>query len=378
MAGKLIFLNGVTSCGKTTVAECIKRMCATPVYVFSNDIFHNMVSLKAYRTHENAYWHFVADTITAQYYAARGCVDAGFLVLIDGMLLDLPEYTERFGKRNIDLVRDIFDGCDFTLVDMTCPPEELRRRNIARGDRGVHQSDEQLSFMTKDYRADLTLDVLTTMPDESAVRIMEFCHLPFDTPEMYRENIANLRTHFLKNLLNPQDLRIVLPEPDSAEPLQIFVSTDTADELLPRGYERVSDTRFVRRSNDGTISEIVRVNEPITEPMDYLGKIVRVLVDRPKGSVHPTHPDMTYDVNYGYVENGLIMPDGEPVDVYILAEDAPLDEYFGRVTAVIHRLDDDEDKLIVTPEAVRPTWEDIRKSTYFCEQYFDSVVYKLL
>ena len=179
MAGRIIFLNGVTSCGKTTVAECIKAMCSEPVYVFSNDIFHNMVSPRVYEKHESAFWHFVADTITAQYYAARGCADAGFTVLIDGMLLDLPEYVERFGKRNIELVTEIFSGCEFTLIDLTCPADELRRRNIARGDRGVNQSDEQLSFMTKSYHADLTVDVMTAMPDETAEAIMNLCGLPF-------------------------------------------------------------------------------------------------------------------------------------------------------------------------------------------------------
>ncbi len=378
MTGKLIFLNGVTSCGKTTVAECVKQMCALPVYVFSNDIFHNMVSQKPYQTYDRAYWHFVADTITAQYYAARGCVDAGFTVLIDGMLLDLPEYTARFGKRNIDLVRDIFAGCDFTLVDLTCPPDELRRRNIARGDRGVNQSDEQLSFMTKDYRADLTIDVMTTMPDESAEKILRLCDLPFADPASYAEYNANLRRRFLNDLLHPHDLRVALPEPDSAEPTYIFLTADNAATLLSRGYERLSDTRFVRRRPDGTVSEIVRVNENITEPIDYLGRNVLVIVDRPKGSAHPKHPDMVYEIPYGYVENGLVMPDGEPVDVYILAEDAPADEYTGRVAAVIHRRNDDEDKLVVTPEDVRPTWDEIREKTHFCERYFDSVVYKLL
>ncbi len=378
MTGKLIFLNGVTSCGKTTVAECVKQMCDLPVYVFSNDIFHGMVSRKPYQKHDSAYWHFVADTITAQYYAARGCVDAGFTVLIDGMLLDLPEYTARFGKRNIDLVRDIFAGCDFTLVDLTCPPDELRRRNIARGDRGVHQSDEQLSFMTKDYRADLTVDVMTTMPDESAALILQACGLPFAAPASYAEYNANLRCRFLYDLLKPWHIRTALPEPASGEPTQFFIPHGNADELLSRGYEKISDTRCVRRRPDGTVSEIVRVNESIAEPMDFIGKQICVKVDRPKGSAHPKHPGMVYGVNYGYVENGLLMPDGEPVDVYILAEDVPFAEYIGRVTAVIHRRDDDEDKLVVTPDGIVPTWEEVRQATHFCEQYFDSVVYKLL
>ncbi len=381
MAGRVIFLNGVTSCGKTTVAECVKAMCSEPVYVFSNDIFHNMVSQRVYEKHESAFWHFVADTITAQYYAARGCVDAGFTVLIDGMLLDLPEYVERFGRRNIELVNGIFAGCDFTLIDLTCPADELRRRNIARGDRGVNQSDEQLSFMTKDYRADLTFDVMTVMPDETAEAILKTCGLPFDESLYPKEYNTKLRRRFLTGVLKPYDVKIghIAVTDADGEPADIALTVTDAEaamaELTVRGYEKLSETRAVRRNTDGSIRERIRMNEGLAEPMDYLGQTVSGKIDRPKGSVHPKCPDMVYGVNYGYVENGLVMPDGDEVDVYLLGVDEPVREFTGTVAAVIHRRDDDEDKLIVVPDGVSVTREDIRRDTHFCEQYFDGVIY---
>ncbi|MBO5257674.1 MAG: AAA family ATPase [Clostridia bacterium] len=381
MAGRIIFLNGVTSCGKTTVAECIKAMCSEPVYVFSNDIFHNMVSPRVYEKHESAFWHFVADTITAQYYAARGCADAGFTVLIDGMLLDLPEYVERFGKRNIELVTEIFSGCEFTLIDLTCPVDELRRRNIARGDRGVNQSDEQLSFMTKSYHADLTVDVMTAMPDETAEAIMNLCGLPFAGDWYAKEYNARVRRRFLQGVLKPYGVKIshIAVTDADAEPVDIALTADSTEsvmaELTSRGYERLSDTRAIRRNPSGHIREIVRINEGIAEPMDYLGQTVNVSVDRPKGSVHPNCPDMVYGVNYGYVENGLVMPDGDEVDVYVLGVNEPLERCTGTVRAVIHRRDDDEDKLIAEPDGASVTREDIRRETHFCEQYFDGVIY---
>ena len=54
-----------------------------------------------------------------------------------------------------------------------------------------------------------------------------------------------------------------------------------------------------------------------------LGKIVRVTVDRPLGSCHPNDKDIVYKVNYGYIE-GIIAPDGEEQDAYILGVDAPV------------------------------------------------------
>lgn len=48
-----------------------------------------------------------------------------------------------------------------------------------------------------------------------------------------------------------------------------------------------------------------------------IGKVVKVIVDRPLGSYHPTHNDIYYPINYGYIE-GIIAPDGEEQDAYIL------------------------------------------------------------
>ncbi len=65
-----------------------------------------------------------------------------------------------------------------------------------------------------------------------------------------------------------------------------------------------------------------------------IGQIIKFTIDRPLGSFHPNHPDIYYPVNYGYVE-GIIAPDGEEQDVYVLGVDEPLKEFTGRVIAVI-------------------------------------------
>lgn len=108
--------------------------------------------------------------------------------------------------------------------------------------------------------------------------------------------------------------------------------------------------------------------------MDHpLGRIVTVIVDRPLGSCHPKHPDIRYPINYGYIP-GIPAPDGEEQDAYILGIETPVDRFTGRVTAVIHRLDDVEDKWVVTPEGTSFTQEQIEAAVRFQEQYFHSVV----
>lgn len=101
---------------------------------------------------------------------------------------------------------------------------------------------------------------------------------------------------------------------------------------------------------------------------EYIGKTVKVVIDRSKGSKHPKF-GFEYPVNYGYVpftKSG----DGEELDVYVLGVDEPLKEYEGRCIGLIHRTDDDDDKLIVAPEGVDLTDDEIEKQTAFQERWF--------
>lgn len=104
-----------------------------------------------------------------------------------------------------------------------------------------------------------------------------------------------------------------------------------------------------------------------------IGKIVKVKVDRPIGSFHPDYPELIYPINYGYVE-GVIAPDGEEQDVYILGVDKVVDEYEGEIIAVIKREDDVEEKWVVSPIGIKFTVEEIEEAVRFQEKYFKSYI----
>lgn len=106
----------------------------------------------------------------------------------------------------------------------------------------------------------------------------------------------------------------------------------------------------------------------------YLNTIVTVKMDRPLGSKHPKH-GFIYPVNYGYIPN-TISGDGEELDAYVLGEHKPLEEFTGRVVAIIHRVNDNDDKLVVMADGRNYSDEQIRALTEFQEQYFESVIYR--
>ncbi len=101
-----------------------------------------------------------------------------------------------------------------------------------------------------------------------------------------------------------------------------------------------------------------------------LGKTVSVVIDRPKGSVHPKFENIVYPLNYGYIPN-TDGGDGEETDVYVLGVNEPACEFEGEVIAVIHRYNDCENKLVAAPKGTCFSAEEIRNAVLFQEQYFD-------
>ncbi|MAG44770.1 inorganic pyrophosphatase [bacterium] len=109
--------------------------------------------------------------------------------------------------------------------------------------------------------------------------------------------------------------------------------------------------------------------------LSYLNKVVEVKIDRPLNSLHPKH-GFKYNVNYGFVPKTKAS-DGEEIDAYVLGINKPLKNYKGKCIAIIHRLNDLDDKLVVVPENSNIdnfTDKKIQEQTYFQEQYFESVI----
>ena len=108
------------------------------------------------------------------------------------------------------------------------------------------------------------------------------------------------------------------------------------------------------------------------ETKNYIGKILDIKIDRPLGSKHPKH-GFIYPVNYGYVPN-TISGDGEELDCYVLGVFEPIETFRGKCIAVIHRINDNDDKLIIVPEGVEYSDDAINALTEFQEKFFEHII----
>ena len=91
--GRIIFLNGVTSAGKTSIVEALQERDDIFFYVVANDLFQEMVGEKYLC--EN-YWKYLSDVIIMMYYTARLFSEHGKNVIIDGILVERPEIAPHY------------------------------------------------------------------------------------------------------------------------------------------------------------------------------------------------------------------------------------------------------------------------------------------
>ncbi len=153
--GRIIFLNGVTSSGKTSIVEALQERDDIFFYVVANDLFQEIVGDKYLR--EN-YWKYLSEAIIMMYHTAKLYSDMGKNVLIDGILVEREEINPHYIQ-----LTEILKNNPLDIVEIWCPPEICRQRNIERGDRYETQSEEQYEIMAENINYSLKVDTSRTI-----------------------------------------------------------------------------------------------------------------------------------------------------------------------------------------------------------------------
>jgi inorganic pyrophosphatase len=125
----------------------------------------------------------------------------------------------------------------------------------------------------------------------------------------------------------------------------------------------------LENSQNRNINSNSVISKSFQQALEFLGKPVKVKIDRQLGSKHPKW-GFVYEANYGFVE-GIVAPDGEELDAYVLLMNKPLSEFSGTVAGIVHRIKDDDDKLVVIPEGEKIGKEQIEDMTAFQEKWFE-------
>lgn len=162
--GRVLFLNGVTSSGKTSIVEALQARRDVFFYVVANDLFQEMIGEEYLQ--EN-YWKYLGEVIIMMYHTAKLFSDMGKNVIIDGILVEREGVAPHYKQ-----LREILRDNPLDIVEVFCPPEICRQRNLERGDRYEWQSDEQATLMAKDIRYSMRVDTGKLTSEECADEIL--------------------------------------------------------------------------------------------------------------------------------------------------------------------------------------------------------------
>ncbi|MDF2872211.1 MAG: chemotaxis protein [Anaerocolumna sp.] len=163
--GRIVFLNGVTSSGKTSIVEALQEREDVFFYVVANDLFQEMIGERYLHEH---YWKYLGDVIIMMYHTAKLFSDLGKNVIIDGILVEQPELRPHYEQ-----MKNILKDNPLEIVEVYCPLEICRKRNLERGNRYEQQSDEQYEIMAADIKYSCRVDTHKQTSEECSESIIQ-------------------------------------------------------------------------------------------------------------------------------------------------------------------------------------------------------------
>ena len=164
--GRIIFLNGTSSSGKSSIAEALLQVLDEPWFHMPVDAINAMRSKNRTAALDQAGLDcLLAKTRAGFHRAVAAMAEAGNDVVVDHVLSE--------NWRLIDCLR-VLDGYEVVFVAVRCSPRELARRERARGDREPGQAAAQQELVHAHGIYDLECDTTATSPVECALRIKEF------------------------------------------------------------------------------------------------------------------------------------------------------------------------------------------------------------
>ena len=129
--GKIIYLEGTSSSGKTTLAKTIQERSSQPFIRLAGDTFWE-VAPSNYANDGNVIEAATAKTILL-------FSNLGVNVIVDIVPMNLCG--------SMDLFLSALHECSVLYVCVTCPLDELRRREKERGDRSIGTAENQIKWI---------------------------------------------------------------------------------------------------------------------------------------------------------------------------------------------------------------------------------------
>ncbi len=164
-SGKIIFLNGASSAGKSTLAKAVQSMIDEPFWHVSSDQF---VAAQLLPQRREAGGDFAWPVMRPRFFTAfHRCLPA--IASAENNII--VEHVIEFEAWMRELVQ-LLASFDVFFVGVHCPLAELERRERARGDRTIGEARDHLEVVHTFGIYDYEVDTTPASPDGNAQRIV--------------------------------------------------------------------------------------------------------------------------------------------------------------------------------------------------------------
>jgi chloramphenicol 3-O phosphotransferase len=163
MTAPLIFLNGTSSAGKTSIAKAFQRLHVEPCLYASVDAFIFMFADHV-RANDAMRRKVLPPVISAFHRSLPMLAACGFPVIVDHVIESRKWVVE---------CANALAGLHAYFVGVHCPLEVLEERERKRGDRQIGFARWQFERVHTYGEYDLTLDTSVLSPDQCAERLIE-------------------------------------------------------------------------------------------------------------------------------------------------------------------------------------------------------------
>jgi len=167
--GKIIFLNGVSSSGKTTISKSLQERLTEPFFLLSGDTFVSTLPEKYINSGDT---QLLGKAFELYYQTIKAFSDAGVNVIADHVFNKLITPYHK--------CLSLLHNHPILFVHVTCSLEELRRRENERGDRPAGCAEYLLSVLWPEDTYDLTIDTHKETIDRCIEKIITALYNPED------------------------------------------------------------------------------------------------------------------------------------------------------------------------------------------------------
>ena len=166
----IVFLNGTSSSGKSSIAEELLQVLDTWYFHMSIDAFAAMCPgdrvMELAEPELNA---FLRRMRAGFHRSVVAMAQAGNDIVVDHL------FSEPWRLQDC---LEVMEGLDVVLVGVHCPLEELERRELARGDRTPGMAANQFQVVHQHGLYDFEVDTSRNSPRECAEAIKQFLDQP--------------------------------------------------------------------------------------------------------------------------------------------------------------------------------------------------------